>query len=333
MGDTGERARRPDRRTESAPSRGSPTSGEPLDGATQAWFGSRLGHDLSRVRIHRGAEAADAAAELGARAYTVGYDSGADIVVGEQDFSPTSAEGRATLAHELAHVVQQAQAPGGTPASVPEAEAEADAAAGRLTSGQPVSIRVAAPAGVPLRQTPPTAGERVAETRARDMTRLSPGLGFGRDLPREEGFTPGATLSQADTETLLQSEIARWRPMIPPFWDVTAMSSFDSAFWRRSGLVIFRGREMETWEINYYFVSMAMAHQGYSWNEVILMITAWNATQAIPGVAGDPKLTADMWFVAKTAYNEELERMAQDRTGPTPVPSPPTPAPAVPATP
>jgi hypothetical protein len=40
----------------------------------QQQMGSRLGADLSEVRVHTGGESAEAAAGLGARAFTVGSD-------------------------------------------------------------------------------------------------------------------------------------------------------------------------------------------------------------------------------------------------------------------
>lgn len=61
------------------------------------------GHvDLSAVRIHTGARAAEAARAVNARAYTVGRD----VVFGAGEYQPNSAAGRRLLAHELAHVLQ-----------------------------------------------------------------------------------------------------------------------------------------------------------------------------------------------------------------------------------
>jgi len=79
------------------------TPGAPLDGATRAWIEPRFGHDFGRVRIHADAEAAHSAAAVGAAAYTVGCD----VVFGAGEHQPRTPRGRALLAHELAHVVQQ----------------------------------------------------------------------------------------------------------------------------------------------------------------------------------------------------------------------------------
>lgn len=73
----------------------------------RAPYEADLGHDFSRVRVHADAAAARSAKRLGAKAYTVGEQ----IVFGAGTFSPATAEGRHLLAHELAHVRQQAGGP------------------------------------------------------------------------------------------------------------------------------------------------------------------------------------------------------------------------------
>jgi hypothetical protein len=79
------------------------TSGTPLDSGTRSFMESRLGRDFSRVRVHSGADAAEAAESVGARAYTVGPQ----IVFGAGEFRPHTDAGRRLLAHELTHVTQQ----------------------------------------------------------------------------------------------------------------------------------------------------------------------------------------------------------------------------------
>jgi hypothetical protein len=76
--------------------------GRPLDAATRAFMEPRFGQDFSGVRVHAGSQAADSARQIHARAYTVGRD----VVFGSNQFSPSTAEGKKLLAHELAHVVQ-----------------------------------------------------------------------------------------------------------------------------------------------------------------------------------------------------------------------------------
>lgn len=78
--------------------------GQPLDGGTRARFEPLLGHDFSRVRIHTGPVADEAARAVGARAYTLGDD----VVFAAGRYAPATAEGQRLLAHELTHVSQQA---------------------------------------------------------------------------------------------------------------------------------------------------------------------------------------------------------------------------------
>ena len=80
------------------------SSGQPLDAATRAFFEPRFGHDFSRVRVHTDATAAESASAVKARAYTAGQD----IVFEAGRYSPHSSGGKLLLAHELTHVVQQA---------------------------------------------------------------------------------------------------------------------------------------------------------------------------------------------------------------------------------
>src|SRR6185369_14166010 len=77
--------------------------GEALPRQTRSFMESRLGADLSNVRIHSDRHAAELAANLNARAFTVG----SDIYFNAHEFAPESDQGAHLLAHELAHVLQQ----------------------------------------------------------------------------------------------------------------------------------------------------------------------------------------------------------------------------------
>ena len=77
--------------------------GQPLDGATRAFFEPRFGHDFGNVRIHADERAAESARTVHASAYTVGRD----IVFASGHYNQSTGEGRRLLAHELTHVVQQ----------------------------------------------------------------------------------------------------------------------------------------------------------------------------------------------------------------------------------
>jgi outer membrane protein OmpA-like peptidoglycan-associated protein len=104
------------------------TAGRTLSATTRAHFEDRFGADFSDIRIHDRPEDADLAADLGARAFTIGRDiwlgSGAPSDLG-------SVVGRRLLAHELTHAIQQRRAPrpqtvlvdGGTSTAPAEREA------------------------------------------------------------------------------------------------------------------------------------------------------------------------------------------------------------------
>jgi hypothetical protein len=77
--------------------------GQPLDSQTRAFMEPRLGHDFSKVRLHLDEKAAESAHAVNAHAYTAGRD----IAFGRGQYSPSTGAGRALLAHELTHVVQQ----------------------------------------------------------------------------------------------------------------------------------------------------------------------------------------------------------------------------------
>lgn len=78
-------------------------SGQPLDSGVRGFMESRFGHDFAGVRVHVGDKAAQSAASLSARAYTLG----SRIVFGAGQYQPNTASGRLLLAHELTHVIQQ----------------------------------------------------------------------------------------------------------------------------------------------------------------------------------------------------------------------------------
>ena len=82
--------------------------GRPLDPATRAFMEPRISHDLSRVRVHTDAKAAESAREVNALAYTVGRD----VVFWTGQYDPVIPAGKRLLAHELTHVVQQSGAEG-----------------------------------------------------------------------------------------------------------------------------------------------------------------------------------------------------------------------------
>lgn len=127
--------------------------GRPLEPAVLRRIPS-AGHDLSKVRIHDGAQAGRAAQSVHAHAFTVG----SHIVFGDGRFDPSSRAGLKLFTHELVHVRQQRGASPSDPARTAlevgriddPLEAEADAIASHPGSvGQgaigPASLGPAAP--------------------------------------------------------------------------------------------------------------------------------------------------------------------------------------------
>jgi len=113
---------------------------------------ARFGHDFSQVRVHNDQASAAAADNLGAAAYT----TGSDIVFSAGSYQPDTATGRGLLAHELAHVVQQAGAPpvmqsksADPPVTAPHdpSERAAEAAAEAVLSGRSPATPSPVPAG------------------------------------------------------------------------------------------------------------------------------------------------------------------------------------------
>lgn len=77
------------------------SSGKPMNGSVRAEMETAFGADFSTVRLHDDSSARESAKALGARAYTAGEN----VVLG------SGAVDKHTLAHELAHVVQQRNGP------------------------------------------------------------------------------------------------------------------------------------------------------------------------------------------------------------------------------
>jgi len=115
--------------------------GRPLDGPTRAFFEPRMGQDLSRVRVHHDASAAQSARSINALAYTAGQH----IAFGA-GYVPRTPAGQRLLAHELTHVVQQIGAADDLQrrslalSSSNAAEREAETASEALAKGQRVRV-------------------------------------------------------------------------------------------------------------------------------------------------------------------------------------------------
>jgi peptidoglycan/xylan/chitin deacetylase (PgdA/CDA1 family) len=162
----------PHRRAESAsPVAAPPTAaaalrepGWPIDPETRRLMETRFGRDFSNVRVHTGPAAAASARELDAPAYTVGRH----LVFGDGSYAPETAGGRALLAHELAHSVQE-----GGLASEPHRALEVEprgSAAERLAETVARGVRRGPSAGAAAAVGRPAVGRLLRATRNFELT-------------------------------------------------------------------------------------------------------------------------------------------------------------------
>lgn len=106
------------------------SGGQPLQAGVREDMERRFGHNFEAVRVHADNEAASRARRSGAKAYAFGTQ----LVFAPGRYAPGTEEGRALLAHELAHVLQQTRpgarqrvaaklepTPGSTPVPLPDA--------------------------------------------------------------------------------------------------------------------------------------------------------------------------------------------------------------------
>ena len=112
--------------------RGRLGAGQPLDDGLRSPFERGFGENLAAVRLHTGAAGAAVAREQRARAVTIGRD----VAFAAGQYRPETQPGRALLAHELAHTLQQ-RGNGTAGHSTGELEEDADrgARAATLTPG------------------------------------------------------------------------------------------------------------------------------------------------------------------------------------------------------
>jgi len=78
------------------------STGQSLPSSAQQFFKTRMGRDFSHVKIHTTKEAASAADDLNADAFTIGNH----IAFAEEAYDPASTKGKRLLAHELTHAAQ-----------------------------------------------------------------------------------------------------------------------------------------------------------------------------------------------------------------------------------
>lgn len=110
-------------------------TGDPIEPRVRGGLERHFDADFSHVRIHTGAEAAESARAVRANAYTVGHH----IVFDTGRYQPSSSAGQHLLAHELAHVVQQAARPG---LPLQRDDKGPDATSGQSGGGAPTDVAI-----------------------------------------------------------------------------------------------------------------------------------------------------------------------------------------------
>ncbi len=143
--------------------------GQPLPKAERAFFEPRMGADLSAVRVHTDADAAQTSEDLSARAYTVG----SHIAFNDGEYQPGTTAGRQLMAHELTHVMQQGGAPQTESGQQNEEATTQTAQAQRQT--KPV-----------VQRTPKNGEEKKPELSPKDMVDVS----LTRFLDDASGYAP-----------------------------------------------------------------------------------------------------------------------------------------------
>ena len=119
--------------------------GKPLDPAVRTAVEPQFGHSFADVRVHADEAAADTAQSMYARAFTVG----SDIVFNRGAYAPDSPRGASTLAHELAHTVQNEKAPTAGPGLAEQSqrgdasESDARRASAAVTAGRNARVTAA----------------------------------------------------------------------------------------------------------------------------------------------------------------------------------------------
>jgi len=142
----------------------------------------RFGRDLSTVRVHTGARAAESAHAVSALAYTVGRE----VVFAADQYRPLTPQGQRLLTHEITHAVQQGMKPHGSgPLSLggpgDRYEEEASRAASQPSTERPIEIELGS-----ARHLGRTV-QRFSESEHREIGKEA----YERALPQDTGAASG----------------------------------------------------------------------------------------------------------------------------------------------
>ena len=196
----------------------SSSSGSPLPRDMRSFMEPRFKADFSGVRIHTDQHAARLAAQLGARAFTVGRD----IYFAKGEFRSDRAEGWELVAHELTHTLQQGgatRAPVAPPkAPAPPRQAAAAAQPAKAPAGAAHAPATAAPPKPPpepapaaVKPAPSKAG--AAAPGVHDTNTARPGAVTSAPAPGLAEPAPATTAQPAPTaKALAPAKPAQRRP-------------------------------------------------------------------------------------------------------------------------
>jgi hypothetical protein len=134
----------------------SPRSGAPLISPVRSHLEQRTGLDLSAVRVHTGPQDDTLCRSLRARAFT----TGTDVFFTSGSYQPGSRAGQELIAHELAHVVQQATWQGAAEPRISDPGEPAEAAAREMA--QSTLAATSAAAALPADSPQPGSPRRLA---------------------------------------------------------------------------------------------------------------------------------------------------------------------------
>jgi hypothetical protein len=177
-----------------------------------------LGTGLSDVRIHTSGEAAAAAGSLGARAFAVGQD----VFFAAGEYDPSSPEGEALIAHEVAHTVQQRGATHDvqTKLAVSDGgdahEAEADRFAESFVAGGGASATPAT-AAVPTVPTVPVSPVAAGTVARKAIARQAQGVTVLRGGQQSTTLPPTAAAAPTDRERAGEAYLSLLTELIAEF--------------------------------------------------------------------------------------------------------------------
>lgn len=194
--------------------------GRPLDTGVRSPLEAAFGRDFSSVRIHTDQSAERAAAQLHARAFTIGRD----VAFAPGQYRPGTPEGDAVLAHELAHVTQQGTSSPLYSTRQPEANEETEALEADANAAAAAALaRTSAPDGgdgLDVRR----ARRALALLRREAVPRLRSGLRIHRcPGPADRVAGPTTRPTTGPTRQPAPTLFAACPPALQnPLWDVAA---------------------------------------------------------------------------------------------------------------